>query len=378
MTTSSDPSHQSQSLSTWISRLPRWLVIALALPLIALDGWVILQVLSYFQSIVSALVIASVLAFLLGYPVKLLEQKGMQRSQAVFLVFLSALTGIAMLTVTLVPIVLTQLEDLLTYLPDLLSSGSQQLQAFQSWAAVHRLPVNFSGLIDRLEQLAPEGLESFSQRIPGVVLGAAGNLLETILVVALTLYLMLSGEKFWRGIFRWLPQPLGNQVQQLLRQNFQNYFVGQATVALIQGVTLSLAFLLLRLPMFLLFGMGIGLLALIPFFDILGVLTVSLITALSNIWLGLGVFALCLVVDQIVDNAISPRIMGKLVGLNPIWIILSLLLGAQIGGFAGIILAIPLASTIQDVVDYLYPSSAPDSVSETPLVETEFVGTTKG
>lgn len=343
--------------SNWLNRLPRWLLIAIVLPLAVLDGWVVLLVFDYFRSILSALVIATLLAFLLNYPVQFMQQRGTQRTQAVLIIFLPALALILTLALTLVPIVLTQVQELIVYLPRLLASGSQQLQAFQSWAVVHRLPINMTGLIDRLEQLAPEELETFSLQIPGVVLGAAGNVLETIVVIALTFYLLLQGKSFWQGIFKWLPQSLSNQIRQSLQQNFRNYFIGQATVSVIQGTILSFTFFLLQLPMFLLFGVGIGLLALIPFFDVLGVVIVSLIVALSNIWLGLTVFVLCLVIDQIIDNAISPRIMGKLVGINPVWIILSLLLGAQVAGFVGIILAIPLASTVRDVLDHLHPAA---------------------
>lgn len=342
-------------LYSWFSRLPRWLVIALAIPLIVLDGWAVLRIWDYFKPILSALILASILAFLLNYPAQFLQKRGIQRTYAVLIIFLSALTLIATLAITLVPLILTQIEDFIQYIPTLIDSGSDQLQAFQNWAAGRRLPVDVSGLIERLEKMAPGEIESFSLQLPNVVIGAAGSLLETILVVALTFYLLLNGKSFWQGIFRWLPSPLGNQIQQSLRQNFHNYFVGQATVAVIQGTALSLAFFTIHLPMFLLFGLGIGLLALIPFFDVLGVLTVSLVTTLNNSWLGLGTLALCLVIDQIIDNAISPRVMGKLVGLNPVWIILSLLIGAQVAGFIGIILAIPLASTIQDVIEHLYP-----------------------
>lgn len=355
---------ESHPIYSWFSRLPRWLITALVIPLIVLDGWAVLQIWDYFKPILSALILASVLAFLLNYPAQFLQKRGIQRTYAVLIIFLLALALIATLAVTLVPLILTQIEDFIQHIPDLIDSGSNQLQAFQGWAAGRRLPVNVSGLIDRLEKMAPEEIESFSLQLPNVVIGAAGSLLEIILVVALTFYLLLNGKSFWQGIFKWLPGPLSNQIQQSLRQNFHNYFLGQATVAVIQGTVLSLAFFTIHLPMFLVFGLGIGLLALIPFFDVLGVLTVSLVTALNNAWLGLGTLGLCLVIDQIIDNAISPRVMGKLVGLNPVWIILSLLIGAQTAGFIGIILAIPLASTIQDVIDHLYPATEVEQPSQ--------------
>lgn len=364
----------SFSFNAWLTRLPRWLVIALAIPLFVLDAWVILLVWQYFQSVASALALATVLAFLLNYPVQFLQKQGIPRSYAVGINFLSLLAVLAVIAITLVPLIVTQVEDLIRHLPELIESSRMQLQAFQSWAAGRRLPINMNGVIGRLENLAPESIQSFSVQIPNVVLGAADSILETILVLALTLYLLLHGKAFWNGVFRWLPDSMSGQIRASLQQNFQNYFVGQATIAVIQGILLSSAFFVIQLPNFLLFGMGIGLLVLVPFLDIVGALLVSGLVALSNGWQGLAVLVVCLIVDQITDNAISPRIMGKLVGLNPVWIILSLLVGAKIGGFLGVILAIPLASTIQDVLDRLYPMPS-DSDSEQPaaIVEGEAI-----
>jgi predicted PurR-regulated permease PerM len=348
----------ASSLASWINQLPSWLGIALAIPLVVLDGWVLLITLNYLQSILSALVIAAILAFLLNYPVQLLQRWGVQRPYAVGLILLTAIAALATLTVTLVPLILTQVEEFIQQLPTLLNTLSQQLGTFQQWATAHRLPINATRLIRRLSDSAPDELETVSVQLPSLVLNAADSLINGLVVVALTLYLLLQGQAFWQGIFRWLPQPLSQTIRPLLQQNFRNYFVGQATIALIEGIVLSLIFFALKLPLFLLCGMGIGLLVLIPFFDLLGVLAVSLLTGLSHVWLGLSVLAICLVVDQVIDNGISPRILGKLVGLNPVWIILSLLIGAKVAGVVGIFLAVPLASTIQDVCDTLYPAPA--------------------
>lgn len=344
------------SLPSWINQLPRWFVIALAIPLVVLDGWALLITLDYLQSILSALVIAAILSFLLNYPVQWLQRWGMQRPYAVGLILLVAIAALTTLTVTLVPLILAQVEEFVRQLPALLNTLSQELQAFQQWAAAHRLPINVTRLINRFSKAAPDELETVSVQIPGLVLNAADGLINAVVIVALTLYLLLHGQAFWQGIFRWLPQSLGQEISRSLQHNFRNYFVGQATIAVIEGTVLSILFFILQLPLFLLSGVGIGILVLIPFFDLLGVLTVSFLAGLSNVWLGLTVFAVCLVVDQIIDNAVSPRILGELVGLNPVWIILALLIGAKVAGVVGIFLAIPLASTIQELVDVLYPA----------------------
>ena len=63
--------------------------------------------------------------------------------------------------------------------------------------------------------------------------------------------------------------------------------------------------------------------------------------------------AACLIVDQLIDNIFAPRILGDAVGLNPIWILLSLLVGAQLEGVVGAVIAVPLAGSIKQIIDSL-------------------------
>ncbi|HEY9696969.1 MAG TPA: AI-2E family transporter [Trichocoleus sp.] len=332
------------------SRLPRWLLILLSIPLVVLNGWVVLQVFKYFGSIVTVLAIATLLAFLLNFPVQFLEKRGIQRGYSILLVFLTFLGILATLGITLLPLLSIQLQELVLNLPDRIDAGSEQLQRFQDWASNRRLPINVSGIVTQLESLVPQEVNNLPNRVFEIVLETVDSVLEVILAVALTLYLMLHGQEFWNSIFQWLPLQVSSRVRQSLNQNFRNYFIGQFTIALIQGTVLTIVFFFLRIPSFLLFGMGVGLLGLIPFFDVLGVLLVSLIVVLTNFWLGVAVLVIALLVDQVIDNTVSPRVIGKLIGLNPVWVIISLLLGAKIAGFVGILLAVPLSSTIADII----------------------------
>ena len=126
------------------------------------------------------------------------------------------------------------------------------------------------------------------------------------------------------------------------------YYLGQATIAALMGVTVTIVFLVLRVPFGLLFGIGIGALVLIPLGDIFGIISVSLLMTLKSVWLGVEVLVVATLIDQAIDQAIAPRIMGKLVGFPPIWIIISLLLGAKAGGVLGVIIADPLAGAIKN------------------------------
>ena len=68
---------------------------------------------------------------------------------------------------------------------------------------------------------------------------------------------------------------------------------------------------------------------------------------------GLEVFGISFVLGQILDNAIVPKVMSGIVGVNPIWVIIAVFMGAKLGGLVGILIAVPVASIIKDVVDDL-------------------------
>ncbi len=336
-----------------LDRLPQWLVWELAIPLTVFNFWLLLRGIQYFQALLSIFVVATLLAFLLDYLVSLIERTGLARGYSVLVIVLLVVAGIALLSVTVAPVLLNQLTDLTTQLPGWLASGSQKLEVLDT--ELDKLEtadnIDISDLTNQLTNLLPVELKLLPGQAISFLLGFADKLFDIVLTTVLTLYLVLYGKSFWRGLFRWLPNDLGEQISRALSTQFENYFFGQAVIAAIMGVTLALIFYLLHVPFWLISGLGIGLCVFVPFGDWLGMATVSLLVGLSNPLLGAEVLAACIITDQIVDNVFTPRILGDAVGLNPVWVLLSLLIGAQTCGLLGAVIAVPLAATFKQIVD---------------------------
>ncbi len=336
-----------------LDKLPQWLVWELTIPLTIFNFWLLLRGIQYFQSLLSMLVIATLLAFLLDYLVSLIEKAGIARGYSVLIIVSLVLSGLALLLVTVAPILLDQLTDLTTQLPNWLASGSQQLEVLDT--EIDKLEtsdnIDVTDLTNQLANLLPVELKLLPGQLLSFLLGFADKLFDIVLTIVLTLYLVLYGEPFWQGLYRWLPNDLGSQLSEALSIQFKNYFFGQAVIAAIMGVTLALIFYLLSVPFWLVSGLGIGLCVFVPFGDWLGMATVSLLVGLSDPLLGSEVLAACVITDQIVDNVFTPRILGDAVGLNPVWVLLSLLVGAQTGGLLGAVIAVPLAATVKQIVD---------------------------
>ena len=344
-------------------KLARWLSWGLGITVVAINGWLWLPVVRYLQPLFTLIVAAALLAFLLEYPVLFLISRGLKRSYAVGSVFGGALVIVVTLGITLLPLLLDQLDQLAHRLPSWIESGIGQLQALQVWAGDRHLPVDVSAIIAQLKDRLANELQILPTQILNFAIEAFDSTLEVLLVIILTFYLLLDGERLWAGIFQWFPANLGRQIQTSLQQSFRNYYLGQATIAALMGVSVTIAFLLLRVPFGLLFGIGIGALVLIPLGDIFGIISVSLLMTLKSIWLGVEVLVVATFIDQAIDQAIAPRIMGKLIGLNPIWIIITLLLGAKVGGVLGVIIAVPLAGAVKNLADSLKETN--DQASET-------------
>ncbi len=334
------------------NKLPRWLTIGLAFPIAILNGWLLIQVVQYFQPLVSIIAAAILLAFVLNYPIQFLQEQGVKRNLAIGGVLLLTLVILVALGITLVPLIIQQLVELANILPSWIDSGTQQLQTFQDWAlSQQQLPINLSGLFTQVLERLSNQLQSFTGRILGFAVDTIGIVLNVLLAVVLTIYLTLNGERLWDGIFRWFPHNIGLRVRELLREDFHNYFIGQATLGAVLGVTITLVFLALQVPLALLFGIGIGLFSLFPFGTGVGIAIVSLLVALQNFWLGVEVLGIAVAIDQVNSNIIAPRILSNLTGLNPVWVVISLLLGAKLGGVLGLLIAIPIASFIKDTTD---------------------------
>jgi predicted PurR-regulated permease PerM len=333
------------------NKLPRWLSLGLAFPLIVLNGWVFIQVVRYFQPLVNIVVAAILLAFVLDYPIRFLQQQGMKRNIAAVGVLLLTVVIVVALAFTLVPQILEQLDELAHILPAWIDSGTQQLLALQSWAETQKISTDLGGLPTQLLDRFSNQLQTFTGKVLSLAVDTIGTFLNVLLTVVLTFYLVLNGERLWDGVFVWFPPHVGPQVRGLLREDFQNYFIGQATLGSILASVLILVFLALRVPLALLFGLAIGFFSLFPFGTGIGITIVSLLVALQNFWLGVEVLAVAVTIDQVNVNFIAPRLLGNLTGLNPVWVVVSLLLGAKLGGVVGLLVAIPLASFIKELAD---------------------------
>jgi predicted PurR-regulated permease PerM len=339
----------------WRSINARKLLVWLLLSLVfAANTWLLSQAFRYFEHIITVVSISAILAFLLNYPVRALDRTGISRGQAVGVVLIGTLVIVIVLGVTVVPIVIEQIASLSEQVPKWVQSSSENINSLEVFAKGKGLSLDFEVIRNQINSNLPKQLEGFTQQAVAVALGTASSLIDSLLIVVLGVYILIDGDKLWEGTITLFPTKWSRLVGESLRMNFQRFFISQFLLGAFMAVVLTVIFLLLEVPFALSFAILIGLSQLIPFVGAtLGIGLVTLLVLLKSFNLAAKVFVVSFLLQQVKDNFLTPKLMGDFIGLDPVMILLAVLVGLQIAGFLGVLVAVPIAGTIKSMIDLI-------------------------
>lgn len=327
--------------------------------LILVSGWLTLNALTYFGELISVLVTASLIAFLLNYPVSRLS-KVLPRAVSAAIVYLFAGLILGIVAVTIAPPIFQQGQQLAANLPNLIASGQEQISDFQAWSQDRHLGFDLSFFQQQLSVQLQDQAKTIASTGIGLVLGTFNWVLDLILILVISFYLVLDGQKIWNGITGIFSKPIREALTNSMRDSLQRFASGQLLLGLFMAVLLSIAFWWLKVPFFLVFAVFIGVMEVIPFIGAtLGIVTVCVLVAFIDWWLAIEVLGVAVAIQQVKDNAIAPRILGELTGFSPVIILTSLLVGARVAGLLGVILAIPLTSVVKTIVEIMLDPDLP-------------------
>ena len=181
------------------------------------------------------------------------------------------------------------------------------------------------------------------------------------IVVLYVIFIMLDYDRFILSMRQLIPYGQRRQVFHIVKdiENAMNrYFRGQFYIASIVGLLFAAGFLIIGLPMAVLFGLFIGLLNMVPYLQMISLPIAAILCLVGSIsggpdfwvlfWECMGVYV---VVQCIQDLVLTPKIMGKAMGLNPAIILLALSIWGTLLGFLGMIIALPLTTLLLSYYD---------------------------
>ncbi len=192
------------------------------------------------------------------------------------------------------------------------------------------------------------------------VVGQTANILISIIASMITLlymfFILLDYETLtanWVRIFPKKNRPFWQSLMNDVKRELNNYIRGQGMVALCMGIMFCIGFTIIGFPMAIGLGILIGILDLVPYLHTFALIPTAFLAMLKaadtgqNFWVVFGLaFLVFCVVQVITDMIVTPKIMGKAMGLNPAILLLSLSVWGALLGFLGLIVALPLTTLL--------------------------------
>lgn len=290
------------------------------------------------------LFLAIVISSALDAPVSYLESKKIPRILGALMIYLIVLAILSLVLYTIVPIAFLELKDLLGNFDKL---NIPALGDFNTSQILNQLEKGVGNLTNTLI--------SGSASLFDVVASIFGGVVFIIATFILSFYLVVSRsgvEQFLRAILPTIHEERAVEIYLRVRKKLGLWLQGQIILSLIVGLVTAFGLLILGVKYSLLLGVLAGIFEVVPYVGPIfaGFLAFMIATDVS-LKLGIYVIALFIIIQQIESHFLVPIVMKKTVGLHPVVVVISLLAGAQIAGFIGVLLAVPVAVVLQEIIE---------------------------
>ena len=323
--------------------------------------WLILILIAAVWILVSAraalvpLAASFILAYLLQPLVDALEKWKIPRPLAVLIPLLGLGVVLFILWVSISPVVQKQVAAFAKKLPGYVTIAESWLIATLDQFELPQtaeLKKYFTENLSLLGQLPVTALRFLLRTTSGIFSIAIG-MIYLVLIPVMTFYVLRDWKELWTGFFAYVHRDYRAEVEKRvfrLDELLGSFIKGQLLIACILSAFYVLGFYIVGMPLWLVMGIFTGIACMFPYVEWIVALPIALL--LSGLahqdWLHpLATLAVFGVISPIAGMALVPRILGNRIGLHPVVVLASIMIGGELMGFAGILLAVPLAAAIK-------------------------------
>ena len=270
--------------------------------------------------------------------------------------FIITLTGVAIFYL-LIPPMISEMGRMNKLLVSYLSHGgganiphtlSEFIHEYIDLAAINQM-LSEENILSTIKTTLPKMWAILAESI-----NILFSIFASFIILLYVIFILLDYEAIAEGWLHLLPNKYRHFASHLvydIQNGMNKYFRGQALVALCVGILFSIGFLIIDFPMAIALGLFIGALNMVPYLQIIGFFPTLILAILKaadtgdNFWVVIaGALAVFTIVQIIQDTLLVPKIMGKITGLNPAIILLSLSIWGSLMGMLGMIIALPLTT----------------------------------
>jgi predicted PurR-regulated permease PerM len=308
--------------------------------------------------IITPLLLAVLMTYLLAPPVNYLQSQGMSRSMGIIAIYLFFIALITLLCLYLIPTLLEELQELMTALPEYTERYFSFFERIEADYRRFQLPEGIRSALDKnireMQKLTIINLEKLSDYL----LAFFSHALALLLVPLFAFYFLRDHERIKGRFLGLIPAPYQKRVEDALIEinlTLGAYLRGIFLLSLSVGVLMYLGLLLLGVDFALFLGLVNALTNIIPYFGpFIGALPVVLIALFQGPSMVWKVVVLVVIVQQVENQFITPEVLGRNLGFHPLTIIFAILLGGSHFGFLGLILTVPFIAIIRIIFRYFW------------------------
>lgn len=310
--------------------------------------FLILGFLYLIRDVLIIVFISGILAAALNPMVNFLQRKKIPRIIAILFIFLILLSILGLIITAIIPIFTEQFSQIIENFPQWKEKISGQFLKMENWG--------FNAQ-DFLQNWGNKNAAQVGEDIFSKIINIFGSLITFISILVIVFYLLLEVEAIKKIIQSIIPNKFQSYTAKLFIQ-MQNkislWLRGQLILCLIIGILSYIGLLILGVKYALLLALIAGIFECIPYLGpILGAIPAIFLAFIQNPLTGFLVIILYLIIQQLENTLLVPKIMSKTVGLNPVIILVVFLIGGKLYGPIGALLAIPVATALSVLIkDY--------------------------
>jgi predicted PurR-regulated permease PerM len=279
-----------------------------------------------------------------------LSRKRLPRAAAILVIYGTVIGSLAGLGAAVIPPLVRQSQEFWKRLPDYMDQAQQRLS---SWGLISP-DASFKDLL----QQAPAGGGDAVSVVITTLWGFVGGIFGVISILLLTFYMLVDSDRVFALFVRLFPRRDRNKVSEiseLVAVKISAWLGGQMLLGLIIGTLSAIGFFFMGVPYFFVLAVIAGIGEMIPMVGpLLSAIPAVLVALTVSPGLALGVAGFCWALQLLENNVLVPKVMGETVGLSAVTVIASLIIGSELLGFVGALLAVPTAAIIQVLFEELY------------------------
>ena len=309
-------------------------------------------------------IVASLIALILNPLVSLLQGAGLRRGLSVLFVYVAFFLMLVGIGALLANPVSKQVESFSHNVPSIVKEANHQIVKFEK-ASGFKFAKQGQTALQTLREKLVKSLSSIASFGGGLLAEVVTAAVDIVLVFVLSVYMLLYGPRIGALVRRIMPAGDGTSTDDyplLTQRAVSRYVGGQLLFSVVMGTTAGLSLYIFGLlgifpdgrRYALGFGIFFGVMELVPYIGpILGALPPILVALFTDPVSALWLAILFLVLQQLEGHVVAPQIFGHTLRINPLLVIFALLMGQQLYGLVGILVALPILSVLRESVIYL-------------------------